>query len=154
MNPQELIEVARSLAESGRANPTQAHMRRAVSSAYYAMFHCLAASAADLFIGRTRTPAWHRIYRASDHGRARSGCRQAQTMPEFPVEIRAFAKAFVELQIERQQADYALDAADYQKSDVLDYIVSAERAISWFEQADDVDRRSFATQVLFRQRSP
>ena len=75
-------------------------------------------------------------------------------MPEFPVEIRAFAKAFVELQIERQQADYALDAANYQKSDVLDYIVSAERAIGWFEQADDVDRRSFAAQVLFRQRSP
>ena len=154
MNPQELIGVARSLAESGHPQPTQAHLRRAISTAYYAMFHCLAASAADLFIGTTRTPAWHRIYRAPDHGRARSGCRQVQAMLEFPAEIRDFAKAFVELQIERQQADYALDTGMYQKSDVLDYIVSAERAIGWFEQAEDLARRAFAAQVLFRQRSP
>ena len=75
-------------------------------------------------------------------------------MPEFPVEIRDFADAFVVLQIERQQADYALDTAAYRKSDVLDYIVSAEQAISRFEQADMAARRAFAAHVLFRQRSP
>ena len=69
MNPYDLMEVARALAESGQAPPTQARLRRAVSTAYYAMFHCLAASAADLFIGTVRNPAWHRIYRALEHGR-------------------------------------------------------------------------------------
>ena len=154
MNPHDLMEVARALAESGPAPPTQARLRRAVSTAYYAMFHCLAASAADLFIGTVRSPAWHRTYRALEHGRARSACRQAQTMPEFPVEIRDFAKAFVELQMARQEADYVLDTAAYRKSDVLGYIVSAERAISRFEQADVAARRAFAAHVLFRQRSP
>ncbi len=51
---------------------------------------------------------------------------------KIQVEIRDFADAFVELQIERQKADYALDTAAYPKSDVLDYIVSAELAINRF----------------------
>ena len=154
MNPRDLMETARRLAESGAAQPTQADLRRAVSTAYYALFHCLAASAADLFIGMERSPAWHRAYRALEHGRAKSTCRQVQTMREFPVEIRDFAKAFVELQVERQQADYVLDAGAYEKSDVLRRIASAEQAISRFEQADVDARRGFAAHVLFRQRSP
>ena len=152
MNSRDLMEAARALTESGCGRPTQARLRRAVSTAYYAMFHCLAASAADLFIGRTRGPAWHRAYRALEHGRARSACRQGQTMPEFPEEIRNFADVFVMLQMERQRADYALDTDAYQKSDVLRYIASAELAISQFAQADVEARRGFAAHVLFRQR--
>ena len=154
MNPHDLMEVARALAESGHAPPTQARLRRAVSTTYYAMFHCLAASAADLFIGTVRNPAWHRTYRALEHGRARSACRQAQTMPEFPVEIRDFAEAFVALQKARQEADYAQDTPAYQQSDVLGYIVSAELAIRQFEQAAMDVRRGFVAHVLFRQRLP
>ena len=152
MNPHDLMEVARVLAESGHAPPTQARLRRAISTAYYALFHCLATSAADLFIGTVRSPAWHRTYRALEHGRARSGCRQVQTMPEFPVEVRDFAEAFVALQKARQEADYALDTPAYQKSDVLGYIVSAELAIRQFEQAAMDARRGFVAHVLFRPR--
>ena len=75
-------------------------------------------------------------------------------MREFPAEIRYFAKVFVELQVERQQADYALDAPAYEKSDVLDRIAFAEQAIGRFEQADVEAKRGFAAHVLFRQRSP
>ena len=152
MRPPDLIEAARVLTESGPGRPTQARLRRAVSTAYYAMFHCLAAAAADLFIGRQRTPAWHRVYRALDHGRARSACLQGQTMPEYPAEIRKFAEEFVTLQKARQQADYALDAKAYQKSEVLGYIASAELAIDQFERVNVGARRGFAAHVLFRQR--
>ena len=150
MSPHDLMDAARALAD--HASPTQARLRRAVSTAYYAMFHSLAASAADLFIGTVRSPAWHRIYRALEHGRARSGCQQGQVMREFPEEIRDFARAFVVLQKARQQADYALDADAYQKSDVLGHIASAELAINGFEQADTAASRAFAAHVLFRQR--
>ena len=68
------------------------------------------------------------------------------------MEIRNFAREFVELQIARQQADYALDTEDYTTSDVLVYIASAERAIGEFEQADIGARRGFAAHALFRQR--
>ena len=56
MNPHDLMAVARALAESDRTPPSQARLRCAVSMAYYALFHCLAASAANLFIGTERNP--------------------------------------------------------------------------------------------------
>ena len=61
---------------------------------------------------------------------------------------------FVVLQIERQKADYALDTDAYETSDVLDYIDSAERAISRFARAGADAKRDFAAHALFRQRSP
>ena len=73
-------------------------------------------------------------------------------MREFPAAVRDFADVFVVLQIERQKADYALDTDEYEKSDVLRRIASAERAISRFEQADAGARRDFVAHVLFRQR--
>lgn len=73
-------------------------------------------------------------------------------MREFPLEIREFAKTFSELQIMRQEADYALDAGAYTTSDVLRYIGSAERAIGQFEQVDVEARRGFAAHALFRRR--
>ena len=113
----------------------------------------LAASAANLFIGSVRDPAWHRTYRALEHGRARSACLQGQTMREFPPEICDFAEAFVALQKARQEADYALDTDTYQASDVLGYIAFADRAINRFEQADVAAKRAFVAHVLFRQRT-
>ena len=151
MKPLELIEAARVLTESGPGRPTQARLRRAVSTAYYAVFHCLAATAADLFIGPTRGLAWHRAYRALEHGRARRAC-QEPTVREFPQEVRDFAETFVAMQKARQRADYALDTDDYQESDVLVYIAAAELAIGQFEQVDIEARRGFAALALFRQR--
>ena len=153
MNAPDLIEAARTLAESDDAPPTQARLRRAVSTAYYAMFHTLATSAADLFIGPTRSAAWHQAYRALEHGRARRACQQGQAMREFPEEVRDFARAFVVLQKARQQADYALDTEAYETSDVLYHIASAERAITRFEQADVNAKRGFAAHVLFPHRA-
>ena len=112
------------------------------------MFHCT--SAADLFIGSARAPAWHRTYRVLERGRARSACQQGR---EFPEEVRDFAGAFVVLQKARQQADYALDADAYQESDILGHIASAELAINRFEKADVEAKRGFAAHMLFRQRA-
>ena len=149
MTPYDLMKTARAQTE----RPTQAGLRRAVSTAYYAMFHTLAASAADLLMGTSRSPAWHRVYRALEHGRARSACQQGRAMEEFPAGIRKFAKAFVVLQTERQKADYALDAETYETTDALASIVSAERAIDGFARVDVESRRSFVAHVLFRQRA-
>ena len=154
MKSRDLIEAARSMAEMNPRRPTQASLRRAVSTAYYAMFHCLAYAAANALVGRDRSPAWHRVYRALEHGRARNACENKRALEEFPPEVRGFADTFAMLQRARQRADYALDEGVYRKSDVLGDIASAETAISRFEQADVRHRREFATQMLFRQRQP
>ena len=151
MDPRDLIATARGLTVISRRRPSQANLRRAVSTAYYAMFHCLAGAAANLLIGRHRSPAWHQVYRALEHGRARTACEHKRVMAGFPPEIRDFAKAFVMLQKARHQADYALEGR-YDKLVVVEAIDRAENAIVQFEQADIQHRRGFAAHVLFRRR--
>ena len=152
MKPLDLIEAARDMTASGRGRPTQAKLRRAVSTAYYAMFHCLAGCAANLLIGRARKPAWHQTYRALEHGKARNACEDKRGMAAFPQEVCNFADTFVFLQKARQQADYALDGR-YDRPDVLAAIDRAERAIARFEQADVQHRRAFVAHVLFKRRA-
>ena len=82
--------------ESGAPQPTQADLRRAVSTAYYTLFHCLAGTAADLLTGANRDPEWHQVYRALEHGKAKSACRRQEVMRTFPLEAHSFAKALVD----------------------------------------------------------
>ena len=152
MNPRDLLETARRPVESGASQPTQADLRRAVSTAYYALFHCLAAAAADLLTGNgSRGPEWHQVYRALEHGKARKACQQQAVTRTFPAEIRNFAETFVELQGARHEADYAFEG-QYRKPEVLAKIDTAEDAINEFEQADVRHQRGFAVHVLFKRR--
>lgn len=57
MNPYDLIRIARHLATGGvsgdRGRPRQADLRRAISAAYYALFHALCRCCADTLAGAT-----------------------------------------------------------------------------------------------------
>ena len=151
MKPRDLIETARGLAELSRRRPAQANLRRAISTAYYAVFHCLAGASADMLMGRKRSEAWYQVYRALGHGGAKNTCLNMEVMRGFPPEIQGFADRFVVLQHARNRADYALDG-QYYKPDVLALINSAEMAIALLEKADAQHRRSFAAHVLFKRR--
>lgn len=160
LNSLDLIETARGLATLTPRRPGQAeaNFRRAISTAYYAMFHCLANNAANLFIGGKRSLAWHRVHRALEHGKVRVACENKKAMaefsPEFPPEIHDFAKMFAELQKMRQRADSALDDNPklYCESDVIVLIDSVALALKQFEQADVQHRRDFIAYVLFKAR--
>ena len=154
MKSRDLIEAARSMTEMNPRRPTQASLRRAVSTAYYAMFHCLAYAAANVLVGRDRSPAWHRVYRALEHGRARNACEDKRALSSFHRRCMGSPIPSPCCKGRGSVADYALDEGIYRKSDVLGDIASAETAISRFEQADIRHRREFATQMLFRQRQP
>ena len=104
MDPTELIAASRLLA-SGQ--PTQEALRRAVSTAYYAMFHTLSASNADLIEG-PRTQAnqatWSATYRSLRHTRAGS---MVQRWPHlFTPAIRNFAVIIDSMKRQREDADY------------------------------------------------
>ena len=151
MNSRDLIETARSLAKISPRRPSQANLRRAVSTAYYAVFHCLAATVADTLMGKGRNEAWHQAYRALEHASAKKACRNMRALRAFPPEVQDFAETFVALQESRHQADYALDVR-YHKPDVLAGIDAAETAIAWLEGVDIRHRRRFAAHVLFKRR--
>ena len=156
MTPSNLIATAFSLADTGRrGRPRQTDLRRAVSTAYYALFHCLAASCADLLVGGSGAdrskPAWEQTYRALEHGIARQRCR-AGTIRKFPPAIREFARVFLDLQGKRHQADYA-SVGDFPKRIVLQDIGYVADAIAGFQQAPAKDRRAFAVYLLLNLRN-
>lgn len=132
------------------------NLRRAVSTAYYAMFHCLARNCADQLIGGRNAarsnPAWRQVYRALDHGAARRACERPHVISKFPKGIEDFANIFSSLQEKRHIADYDPDEKFYKSSATLD-IDAAEDAIRRFEAEGIKDRRAFAALVLFKRRN-
>lgn len=153
MRALDFIYVARTLAlRAKRGRPPQIELRRAVSSTYYALFHCLAATGAKTLVGRAGAgPARRQTYRALQHGTTAKRCRNATVMNQFPPEIQTFANCFVEMQAKREDADYDPDAV-FLKSDVVQDIDVAERTIQGLESASRRDRQAFAVYVLLHPR--
>lgn len=155
MNAHDFIDAARQLAEHERGKPKQVMLRRALSTAYYATFHCLAKCCADLMVGGTNAlrskPAWRQAYRALEHGFAKSQCKDTNIIGRFPQDVQDFATTFVELQIKRHSADYDPHAS-FTKSEVETDISKAETAINAFSRVPIKHRRAFCAWVLFRHR--
>ena len=88
--------------------PSQAAIRRAISTAYYAAFHALTASNADVLAGtgagQFPSEAWIRAYRGLNHSYARAQLLQNRHL--LSTNGRIFADIFCQLQDERVQADY------------------------------------------------
>ena len=104
----DFLDIARRLALAAPRKPKQADLRRAISTAYYALFHAFARDAANLLVGgagKELEAAWAQTYRALDHGAAKKACAQVR-VPEFPLPICAAAEVFVTLQQHRHDADY------------------------------------------------
>lgn len=152
MNSLDLIEAAQ-VSLKPLKKPSEACLRRATSTAYYALFHCLAREAADLLIGglgaSRSKPAWVQTYRALEHGYAKSQCENTAVIGAFPKAIEDFADAFKRLQKRRHEADYNPTAKFY-KSSVQADIVLASQAIVAFKAEKASDRRAFCAWVLFK----
>ena len=155
MRPRDLVATARLLATSSKSKPSQVHLRRAVSTAYYALFHALAANGADLLIGghssATSRDARRQVYRALDHGTARTACQNNHIVSRFPKAIEVFAGLFVTMQLKRNLADYD-PSKRYTRSEVLQDIATVESVIAAFMAQPKRDRQAFSAYVLFRAR--
>lgn len=158
--PANLIATAKVLFDAAiqESDPEQAqsHLKRAVSAAYYAMFHAVCASAAELLPDASADPAttdaWLQAYRGPEHTHVRNQCRNAGLMVRFPPEIRNFAQNIVQIQSHRNQADYN-PRFDFSLTDVSEIIDDAERVINQLSSASAAIRRAFAITVLLRNRA-
>ncbi len=140
---------------TGTSKPSSASCRRACSSVYYAIFHCLAKDCADLLVGTAGAArsdeAWKQAYRALDHKPARSKCEQSDMMKKFPLEIQGFAERFVTMQFKRHDADYNPDAR-YSKSEIVHDIALAQEAIHDYNSVRAKHRRAFCVYILLNLR--
>ena len=133
----------------------QERLRRAVSTAYYAMFHALANSNANTLIGTPEnendTEAWNRTHRALEHGATRNRFQHSGHMASFPNAVREFADTFNRPQRERHTADYNPNPT-LTLSGTLRTIDHARQAIIIFHSVLPETRRNLATYVLFGNR--
>ena len=149
MIPKDLLALADYLLKFSPKRPKQANLRRAVSTAYYAVFHTMCWSNANTLAGSgTARPqkAWLQAYRAVDHGQAKSRCKDAPSK-SFPQSIQAFAESFVTLQENRHRADYSPDQ-HFTKREAALFVQLARSAVAAMSISNVIDRRAFALHIL------
>ncbi len=149
----DLLEQAEHLARRDTTRPKQASLRRAVSTAYYALFHLLVREATAAVVSdkglRKLVP------RAFDHSDMRQGCRpfaagalpdhlKAVTAGDVPNDLKAVAESFIELQQRRHEADYNV-AQTFSRQVALALV---ERVRAAFEAWDRVRTHQTATVFL------
>ena len=141
----ELIRASRLLAGG---QPSQEALRRAVSTAYYAMFHALTTSNADLIVG-PRTPDnesdWIATYRSLQHFRAEKPLHGWPHL--FSLPLRNFAFVIGSIKRRRENADYN-PALIFAQNQVLMWIDRAEQAIIDLNAASPQERAMVAIATL------
>lgn len=164
LNPAHLLEQANRLTITPAAGqPRQVDLRRAISAAYYAAFHATVAAAADLFVGAVNraTGQYTLVYRSVDHRELRELCykvtapsfsgKLTQYVPAggFDGDIRAFAKAVLELQEKRLDADYN-PSIRVRSSDARVVVGIARNALHRLQTAEPASRNAFLGLLLFK----
>ena len=164
----DLLDQARMLAqpEQGPGRPKQASLRRAVSAAYYAIFHEVANQAVlNVMSGqRAASPFGHRVRRTLEHSelKAVAGWFAQNKMPgvirdlrgddPVPDDLIAVCDAFVELQEARHRADYDL-STPFTKLDTKHLVDAAHRAVRLLRDLPPSEDRSiFLSACLFGDR--
>ena len=144
-----LIEAAYDLARKG-GRPREVALRRAVSSAYYAIFHALCRLCADELVGVT-APQEDRssIYRSVEHSSLRVASRNARVNATLQnILARAIA-----LQDKRHLADYDPVPNTFGgRAAVLSLIGSAEDAVAEIAALSPADRKTLAVVLIARPR--
>ena len=147
------LETARKLAKSKSKRPRQDDLKRAISTAYYALFHAMARNNADRLVGTSvnrADKAWRQTYRALNHTDAFKACGQLRQLG-FSASLIDVGDAFRSLQEERHRADYD-PMHRVTLADAGAAIDSAEIGIAMLKAASRKDQTALAAQVLFKSR--
>ena len=150
MKWQNIIEMAREMAATEPSDHLhQARLRMAVASTYYAMYHALARSNADLLIGPSETegssPEWNRVYTALG-GDSAFELMQGDFSRQ-PEAVGNFVDVFLAAHHQRLLAEED-PVTTFTADQARGCIDRVEAAISEFLSVEPEPRRSFAVQVL------
>jgi len=152
----DLIELAEYLARHEIGKPKQATLRRAVSTAYYALFHLLVREASRHLVANEDLRSL--LARAFEHSEMKRISRAfaAGALPDSlkmfePVspELRDLADAFIQLQEARHEADYHVGRSPFSRQEVVNLASRARLALeSWTRIKSDASSQAFLTSLL------
>jgi uncharacterized protein (UPF0332 family) len=152
--PEDLLEQAYDLAHKETASPKQASLRRAVSTAYYALFHLLIDDAVSKWaVQRQRSI----LARTFDHGRMKGICddvvKIGKSGGNLPPELSIVAQNFIQLQQHRHTADYD-NAKNWARTDVIDVLTLATDAFKAWQAIRTEDSAQDYLLQLFLPKQP
>jgi len=163
LDPDDLIrQAAKLIRPPPKGPPLQVDLRRAISAAYYSVFHATLIAAADELVGRKYrvSPHYALVYRSIDHRAFKTFCELARRSPlplkyqaygpqgGFHADIQGFASAAAALQDSRHEADYD-PRRRFRTSDAALALNTARAALTHWEAAPNQQRRSFLMLLLF-----
>ena len=162
----DLLATALLLSAGATNPPSEAQLRRAVSTAYYAVFHKVVQAGAERLIGSGSqgTAGYGLIYRSFNHGRLKSVCeslsvaRLSKTLQQqlgrtaVSLEMRGFAAAFATLQEARHFADYD-PSIRFILSDATDFVEEAGAAMAIFDAITPGEKADILAQMLANPRA-
>lgn len=157
------LEQARHLATRERTRPKQASLRRAISVAYYALFHLLSDESSKILVRgvRNSTDLQARTARTLDHGAMARACRafSANALPPalrfllpLDTQLRFVADRFVRAQEKRHLADYNLQVT-FNRTDTLNFIDQVEEAFDAYNCVQESDATTYFLFAMFFYRS-
>ncbi len=154
----ELPQQARELVHKDPDNPTQADLRRSVSSAYYALFHLLIFEACLNWSNDISRPGLARMFEHGVMKKVSNRAADARKMPyvgEDPAvvfKLRTFAALFVQLQEQRHETDYNIRDA-WVLTQSLQETLAASRAFeTWQEIRGEKISQDYLVSLLIRPR--
>lgn len=157
----DLLDQADHLASREPKRPRQASLRRAVSAAYYALFHMLAADGAGLLVPPRPALLRAQVRRAYVHANMRDVCRRFSrlqpsdalapllTLP-LEADLVSVAEAFVALQQAGHEADYDFTTS-FNRIDVLQRVQHPQAAVAhWRAVRSSPNATGFFVALLLR----
>ena len=154
----DLLKQAFQLVQKEPSTPKQASLRRAVSAAYYALFHLLISEA---------VANWNRVNlraalgRAFDHSVMKAASNRVIDARRFPftghdseivAALRAVAATFAELQERRHIADYD-NATVWTRTEALAQVRSADQAFAtWKGIRDEHIAQAYLVSLIVKKR--
>ncbi|KTS37140.1 hypothetical protein NS228_09160 [Methylobacterium indicum] len=149
----DLLVVADLLSDQrGRRNLQRAATRRAVSSAYYAVFHgvCFICTRA-LGLWRRDAALTEPIYRLLDQAQIRKRL-SGREAAEISAAVAEIGINFAELQALRHLADYSPPSLDISREEARSTVARARKTISDLESLDDDQCRRLAVLLITKAR--
>jgi uncharacterized protein (UPF0332 family) len=159
----DLLEQARHLANREPKRPKQASLRRAVSTAYYALFHLPISETTKNW---KRAAERHTLARMFDHALMGRVCAtkrdelnkyfndhpQPDRERDVLQHLRLITNTFVLMLQHRQTADYD-NSIKWTRTDTLEKVESVEAAFeSWREIREEHEAQDFLVTLLLRER--
>lgn len=149
---EELLALAIELAAPQDRAPTQASLRRAVSTAYYALFHLLIS---ELTINYARAELRPELGRVFSHGKMKDASVETRKVVQPRRETNPLARhlylvtdAFIGLQDKRIHADYDT-GRDWDQTDVMKLVADAGAGFeAWREIRDEAAAQVYLVALL------